>query len=93
MVYKRSILKKNLSNGQQADIGLVKNEGYFQAALYIGGRLIRGPALPQELTSQKGDVTHWMGNHPSVGLTADENAKILNEVRIENSVIQHRRIS
>ena len=72
MVFKRNIFSKILSNGLKADFALVKGEDAFQAALYIDGRLIPGPALPQPLDPPKGDVTHWMGNRPSVGLSSDE---------------------
>jgi hypothetical protein len=94
MIFKRNIFSKVLSNGIKVDFALVKNEdGYFQAALYVDGRFIPGPALPQQLTPPKGDVTHWMGNHPSVGLSSDEAEKITREVNLENSVLQHRKNS
>ena len=91
MVFKRNILSKMLSNGLKADFALVKEEDYFQAALYVDGHHIPGPALPQELDPPKGEVTHWMGNRPSVGLNRDEAEKILREVKLENSVLQHRK--
>jgi hypothetical protein len=91
MIFKRNILSKMLSNGMKADVALVKEEDAFQAALYVGGRHIPGPALPQELEPPKGDVTHWMGNRPSVGLTFEEADKILREVKLENSVLIHRK--
>jgi len=93
MIFKRNIFSKVLSNGIKADFALVKNEEYFQAALYVDGRLIPGPALPQELTPPKGNVTHWMGNHPSVGLSLEEAEKIIREVNLENSVLRHRKNS
>lgn len=92
MIFKRNIFSKMLSNGMKADFAVVKVEDIFQAALYVGGRHIPGPALPQELDPPKGDVTHWMGNRPSVGLTAEEAEKINREVKLENSVLQHRKI-
>ena len=79
-----------LSNGLKAQFSLVREGDGFQAALYVNGRLIRGPSLPSPLNPPKGDVTHWMGNHPSVGLTAEEAEKILSEVEVENSVREHR---
>ena len=91
MIYKRNIISKMLSNGMKADVALVKVEEFYQAALYVGGRHIPGPALPQPLDPPKGDITHWMGNRPSVGLSADEAEKILREVKLENSVIAHRK--
>ncbi len=93
MIFKRNIISKMLSNGMKADVALVKEEDAFQAALYVGGRHIPGPALPQELEPPKGDVTHWMGNRPSVGLTFEEADKILREVKLENSVLIHRKQS
>jgi hypothetical protein len=91
MTFKRNILSKMLSNGMKADFALVKEEDAFQAALYVGGRHIPGPALPQPLDPPKGDVTHWMGNRPSVGLSSEEAEKILREVKLENSVLEHRK--
>jgi hypothetical protein len=92
MIFKRNILSKMLSNGMKADFALVKEEDAFQAALYVGGRHIPGPALPQLLDPPKGDVTHWMGNRPSVGLSSEEAEKINREVKLENSVLQHRKL-
>jgi hypothetical protein len=91
MIFKRNIFSKILSNGMKADFAVVKDEDIFVAALYVGGRHIPGPALPQLLTPPKGDVTHWMGNRPSVGLSSEEAEKIIREVTLENSVLQHRR--
>ena len=91
MVYKKSILSKILSNGLKADFCLVQEDGVFQAALYVDGRHIPGPALPMPLEPAKGEVTHWMGNRPSVGLTADEAHKIIKEIDLENSVLEHRK--
>lgn len=92
MIFKRNIVSKILSNGLKADFALVKEEDVFQAALYVDGRHIPGPALPTPLDPCKGDVTHWMGNRPSVGLTSEEAEKITREVNMENSVLQHRKI-
>lgn len=92
MIFKKNIISKMLSNGMKADFALVKEEEIFQAALYVGGRHIPGPALPQPLDPPKGDVTHWMGNRPSVGLSSEEAEKIIREVALENSVLQHRKL-
>ena len=91
MIFKRSIFYKILSNGMKADFAVVRDEDHFIAALYVGGRHIPGPALPQQLAPPKGDVTHWMGNRPSVGLTSEEAEKVIREVDLENSVLQHRK--
>lgn len=92
MIFKKKILSKILSNGLKADFSLVQVDDEFQAALYIDGRHIPGPALPMLLDPSKGDVTHWMGNRPSVGLTTEEAEKILKEVKLENSVLEHRKL-
>ncbi len=91
MIFKKHILSKILSNGLKADFSLVKEENSFQAALYVDGRRIPGPFLPMPLDPAKGDLTHWMGNRPSVGLTTEEADKIIREVNLENSVLEHRR--
>lgn len=90
MLFKRTVLTKILSNGMKAEFAVVKEEGRYQAALYINGRLIHGPALPEALEPPKEELTHWMGNRPSVGLTIDEAEKIIREVKLENSAIEHR---
>jgi len=90
MIFKRNIFSKVLSNGLKADFALVKEGDSFQAALYVDGRFIMGPAMPRPLDPPKGDVTHWMGNHPSVGLSSKEAEKIFDEVQLENSVLEHR---
>ena|ERR1039457_4257741 len=90
MIFKRTVLTKILGNGMKAEFAIVKVEDAFQAALYMNGRHVNGPALPEPLDPPKGDTTHWMGNRPSVGLTYEEAEKIINEVKLENSVIAHR---
>lgn len=47
--------------------------------------------LPTPLTPPKGDLTHWMGNRPSVGLTQSEAERIMEEVEFENSSLAHRK--
>jgi hypothetical protein len=91
MIFKRNIFSKILSSGVKVDFALVKEEDIFQAALYVDGHHINGPGLPQQLDPPKGDVTHWMGNRPSVGLSTEEAEKIIREVNLENSVLQHRK--
>jgi len=70
----------------------VQVEDSYQSALYVDGRHINGPALPTPLDPAKGNVTHWMGNKPSIGLTAEEAEKIFKEVKLENSVLAHRKL-
>jgi hypothetical protein len=92
MMFKKKILSKILSNGLKADISLVKENDYYQAALYIDGRHIPGPPLPMPLDPANEEITHWMGNRPSVGLTTEEAEKIVKEVKLENSVLEHRKL-
>ncbi len=93
MIVKRLILKKILKAGYLAEFNLVKREGVYEAALYLNGKHIAGPALPCILTTPKDDLTHWMGNHPTVGLTESEAERILAEVESENAILKHRRKS
>ena len=92
MIFKKKILSKLLSNGLKADFSLVEDGGFFQSALYIDGRRIPGPPLPVPLEPANENITHWMGNRPSVGLTTEEAEKIINEVKLENSVLTHRKL-
>lgn len=92
MIFKRNIISKILLNGLKADLALVYDEETFKAALYVDGRAIPGPPLPVPLDPCKGDATHWMGNRPSVGLTSEEAEKIIREVKLENNVLEHRKI-
>lgn len=92
MIFKREILSKILSNGLKATFSLVREEDTYQAALYIDGRRIPGPPLPVPLDPAKENMTHWMGNRPSVGLTTEEAEKIIREVKLENSVLEHRKL-
>ena len=54
--------------------------GEYQAMLYVNDRRVNGPAAPQPLAAPKGNLTHWMGNKPSVGLTAEEAEAVLWEI-------------
>lgn len=92
MIFKRMILRKILDNGMKADFAVVKDEGEFKAALFVSGRYVPGPALPEKLSPPKGEFTHWMGNRPGVGLTDEEADKIVREVKLENSVLEHFRM-
>jgi hypothetical protein len=90
MIVKKTILKKVLNSGFVAEFLLVKHEGQYEAALFLNGKHIKGPPLPELLTTPKDDITHWMGNRPTVGLTASEAEKIVCEVECENGVLRHR---
>jgi hypothetical protein len=92
MIFNKNILSKILSNGLKADFSLVQVDDAFQAALYVDGRHIPGPPLPVPLDPANGDITHWMGNRPSVALTAEEAEKIIKAVQLENSVLAHRKL-
>ena len=93
MIFKRNILSKTLSNGLEATVSLMFDNGYFQSAVYVGGRRIAGPAMPVPLDIPKNGITHWLGDHPRVGLTAEEAKQIFNEVNAENSVVRHRKMA
>ncbi len=90
MIVKRVLLKKMLQSGYVAEFNLVKREGHYEAALYLNGKFVGGPAIPQLLTSPKGELTYWMGNRPTVGLTESEAERIISEVESENEVLHHR---
>ncbi len=90
MIVKRLILKKILSSGFVAEFLLVKKDCMYEAALFLNGRHICGPPLPEPLTSPREELTHWMGNRPTVGLTASEADRIFSEVEKENAVLRHR---
>lgn len=92
MIFKRKILSKILSNGLKADFSLVLEDGFHKAVLFIEGRRIPGPPLPVPLDPPNEEITHWMGNRPSVGLTTEEADKIIQEVKVENSVLEHRKL-
>lgn len=93
MVIKRLILKKILSSGLVAEFLLVNKDGEYQAALHVAGKYVPGPSLPQILSEPKGDITHWMGNKPSIGLTQEEAERIIKDVAIENEIVRHRQRS
>ncbi len=76
----KQILSKYLSTGARASVALVRSDGAYKAMLYVSDRRVNGPAEPQPLDVPKGDITHWMGNKPAVGLTAEEAQKIIWEV-------------
>lgn len=83
-IIQKELLNKILSNGSCATFALVRHEGEYKAMLYVNGKKINGPALPQLLSSPKDDVTHWMGNKPGVGLTSSEAEMIIQAVTERN---------
>ena len=86
-IIERELLNKVLSNGAFATFALVRHKGEYKAMLYLNGKRVNGPSLPQPLSEAKDEVTHWMGNKPGVGLTAPEAEMIIDTVkeRIERS--------
>jgi hypothetical protein len=86
-IIEKELLNKILSNGAYATFALVRHNGEYKAMLYVNGKRINGPSLPQPLTPSKDDVTHWMGNKPGVGLTTSEAEMIIQVVndRIERT--------
>jgi len=83
-IVEKEILIKILSTGARATFALVRHEGEYKAMLYINGKRINGPSLPQQLSSPKEEVTHWMGNKPAVGLTESEAETIIEAVTQRN---------
>lgn len=90
MIVKRLILKKILQSGYIAEINLVKLEGEYEAALFLNGKPIAGPPLPRPLTPPKDELSHWMGNRPTIGLTRSEAERIIAEVEGENGILRQR---
>lgn len=93
MIVKKLILKKIVSGGFLVEFHLVKNEGQYEAALFVNGKHVGGPSLPQPLNPPKENITHWMGNKPSIGLTESEAEVIFKEVSVENEMLKHRKRS
>lgn len=85
----QEILVKQLSNGAMASFALVHHMGEYKAMLFLNGKSINGPPLPEPLTEPKGDITHWMGNKPGVGLTTSQAEKIIDAVKERNERIRH----
>jgi hypothetical protein len=83
-IIEKELLNKILSNGACATFALVRHDGEYKAMLYVNGKKINGPSLPQLLSSPKDDVTHWMGNKPGVGLTTREAETIIDAVTERN---------
>lgn len=86
-IVEKELLNKLLSNGAYATFALVRHQGEYKAMLYVNGKRINGPSLPQPLSAPKDDVTHWMGNKPGVGLTTSEAEMITEAVtqRVERT--------
>jgi hypothetical protein len=83
-IIEKELLNKLLSTGAYATFALVRHDGEYKAMLFVNGKRINGPAVPQELSTPKDDVTHWMGNKPGVGLTTSEAEMITRAVNDRN---------
>jgi hypothetical protein len=91
MLYKKTLLKKILSNGELAEFMLIKDEEGYKVALSVNGTHIMGTPLPYPLERPKGEITYWMGNkRVSVGLTTKEAEQIIEAVEVENDSLQYR---
>ena len=84
MAVEELIIEKTLQNGMYVTVQLVKRPRQYEAALFIDGKYKSGPPVPRPLETPKGEVTHWMGVRPSVGLTTSEAEKIEEEVLAVN---------
>jgi hypothetical protein len=82
----KSIVVKRLQSGFFAEVFLVLHNGQYEAALFLNDKFKPGPPIPYPLESPTEVNSHWMGVRPSVGLSPDEAALILNEVECENAI-------
>jgi hypothetical protein len=80
------IVEKTLKNGMYVEVRLVKRPRQYEAALFIDSKYKSGPPLPRLLETPNGEVTHFMGVRPSVGLTRKEAETIEEEVLATNSL-------
>ena len=87
-VIERDLLIKRLSDGSLAKFVMVRHRGEYKAIVYLNGKPINGPPLPEPLTEPKDDITHWMGNKPGIGLTADQAEMIIRAVNERNERIR-----
>ena len=78
------IVEKTLKNGMFVEVRLVKRPRQYEAALFIDGKFKSGPPVPRPLENPAGEVTHFMGVRPSVGLTTQEAETIEAEVQATN---------
>jgi hypothetical protein len=82
----KSIVVKRLQSGFFAEVFLVLHNGQYEAALFLNDKFKPGPPIPYPLDSPTEVNSHWMGVRPSVGLSPEEAALILNEVECENAL-------
>lgn len=84
MEVEETIVEKTLKNGMFVEVRLVKRPRQYEAALFIDGKYKYGPPVPRPLENPAGEVTHFMGVRPSVGLTGQEAEAIESEVLATN---------
>lgn len=82
----KSVVVKRLQSGIFAEVFLVLHNGQYEAALFLDDKFKPGPPIPYPLDSPTEVNSHWMGVRPSVGLSQDEAALVLNEVECENAL-------
>lgn len=82
----KSIVVKRLQSGFFAEVFLVLHNGQYEAALFLNDKFKPGPPVPYPLDNPTETNSHWMGVRPSVGLSPDEAALIINEVECENAI-------
>jgi hypothetical protein len=82
----KSVVVKRLQSGFFAEVFLVSHNGQYEAALFLNDKFKPGPPIPYPLESPSEVNSHWMGVRPSVGLSPEEAALIVNEVECENAI-------
>jgi hypothetical protein len=82
----KSVVVKRLQSGIFAEVFLVLHNGQYEAALFLDDKFRPGPPVPYSLDTPSEVNSHWMGVRPSVGLSPDEAALIINEVECENAL-------
>ena len=82
----KSVVVKRLQSGFFAEVFLVLHNGQYEAAIFLNDKFKPGPPVPYPLDTPTELHSHWMGVRPSIGLTPEEAALILNEVECENAL-------
>ena len=89
----KSVVVKRLQSGFFAEVFLVLQKGQYEAAIFLNDKYKPGPPVPTPLDTSTELLSHWMGVRPSIGLTAEEAALILNEVECENALHRQKLIN
>ena len=88
MSFKEPAFVKILKSGTRVEIFIRIDDGEAKAVLVVGGKKIPGPPIPMPLSSIAiEDITHWMGNKPTIGLTTEQAEYITELVKKENKSI------